>query len=242
MPVDRGDLSLAQVSSLAQLSYNLTGVRKPRRRAPLTSEPRSTRTTEPRRSRGGHLFNRGLSAAVVPHSPHMAPPREPDTADTRRREANEAAHALKQLEATYADALLRVSREEGVMLEVKNNAHLESLRASNAVVNTLEEKAAVAEGAFFVTVGGVGKRGYVRRTSTHERDAKRETGADRAPHRPPNPLVDAGSGQDVNEPVGAPRPRFVDLSRAATPCTTRASFSSQKPKPDLAQAKTLTQG
>ena len=128
------------------------------------------------------------------------------------------------------------------MLEVKNNAHLESLRASNEVVNPLEEKAAVAEGAFFVTVGGVGKRGYVRRTSTHERDAKRETGADRAPHRPPNPLVDAGSGQDVNEPVGAPRPRFVDLSRAATPCTTRASFSSQKPKPDLAQAKTLTQG
>ena len=197
---------------------------------------------EARRSRGGHLIYRGPSAAVVPHSPHTAPPREPDTADTRRREANEAAHALKELEATYADALLRVSREEGVMLEVKNNAHLESLRASNAVVSTLEEKAADAEAAFLVTVGGVGKRGYVRRTSTHETDSKRETGADRAPQRPPNPLVDAGSGQDVIEPVGAPRPRFVDLSRAATPCTTRASLSSQKPKPDLAQAKTLTQG
>ena len=187
---------------------NLTGGRKPRLRAPLTSEPLPTRTMEPRRSRGGHLFYRGPLAAVVPHSPHTAPTREPETADTRRRKANEAAHALKQLEATYADALHRVYGGEGVMLEAKSHAHLESLRASNDVASELEEAAADAEAAFWLedaTRGG--KRGNVRRTSTHETDAKRETGADRAPERPPNPLVDAGPRQDTNEPVGAPRPR-----------------------------------
>ena len=149
---------------------------------------------ETRRSRGD-ILRHGVPLAAA----------QAQTADSLRGKANEAAHVLKQLEATYADALLRVSREEGVMLEVKNNAHLESLRASNAVVNTLEEKAAVAEAA--LSAARVRKRGNVRRTSTHETDAKRETGGDRAPERPPNPLVDAGPRQDVNEPVGAPRPR-----------------------------------
>ena len=94
------------------------------------------------------------------------------------------------------------------MLEAKSHAHLESLRASNDVASELEEAAADAEAAFWLedaTRGG--KRGNVRRTSTHETDAKRETGADRAPERPPNPLVDAGPRQDAREPVGAPRPR-----------------------------------
>ena len=166
-------------------------------------------------------------AAVVPHSTHTAPEREPETAVSLRAKANVAAHELKLLEATYADALRRVCGEEGVMLEAKSHAHLELLRASNDRASDLEEAATGAEAAYFALSARGGKRGPVRRTSTHETDAKRETGGNRAPERPPNPLVDAGPRRDVNEPVGAPRPR---APRGPSP------FSRQKPKPDSTQA------